>query len=264
MQDFLFDVPDILYKYRDWDNLNHKRLLQHRELYFSSIDQFNDPFDGTIPYRYNPKELTEENIFLKYYEITKREYPDWKDDKIHVHCYCYQQKGYFHDEKYLQDFETDTLKQMNRDFGIVCLCKERDNFLLWSHYSNSHTGFCIGFDKTLLFEDTGAGFGHMQYEEELPALNLFDNVFEVLKKLIGTKSKTWIYEDEYRLTRIYYSRTKVTLRKETIVEIILGCKMEHAEKIKILNFVEQEYPHARVYDMRLSKTKFETEIMQIR
>ena len=264
MQEFLFDVPGVLYKYRDWDNVNHKRLLQNRELYFSSIDQFNDPFDGTITYRYNPKELTEENIFLKYYEITKREYPDWKDDKIHEHCYSYQQKGYFHDEKYLQDFETDTLKQINRDFGIVCLCKERDNFLLWSHYSNSHKGFCIGFDKTLLFEDTLAGFSHMQYEEELPALNLFDNVFEAFKKLIGTKSKTWKYEYEYRLTRIHYSRRRVTLRKETIVEIIFGCKMEQSEKFKILNFVAQEYPHARVYEMKLSKTKFETEIMQIR
>jgi hypothetical protein len=264
MQEFLYDVPDVLYKYRDWGNDKHKQLLENRELYFSSIDQFNDPFDGTIPYRYNPNELTEENIFLKYYQIIKSEYPDWKDDKIHEHCYSYQQKGHFVDEKYLEDFEEDTLKQINRDYGIVCLCKERDNFLLWSHYSKSHQGFCIGFDKTLLFEDTKAGFAHMQYEEELPTLNLFDNVFESLKKLIGTKSKIWIYENEYRLTRIHYARTKVILSKETIVEIILGCKMEQTEKFKILNLVEQDYPHARVYDMKLSKTKFETEIMQIR
>ena len=51
----------------------------------------------------------------------------------------YQQMGHFPDEKYLEDFEDDTLKQINRDFGIVCLFKERDNFLLWSHYSKSHT-----------------------------------------------------------------------------------------------------------------------------
>ncbi len=264
MTEFLFDVPDVLYKYRDWDDAYHKRLLENRELYFSSIDQFNDPFDGTIPYRYNPEQLTEENIFLKYYEMTKREYPDWKDDKIHSHCFHYQQMGHFHDEKYLEDFEADTLKQINRDFGIVCLCKERDNFLLWSHYSNSHKGFCIGFDKKLLFEDTKAGFAHLQYEEDLPTLDLFENVFDAFKKLIGTKSKTWKYEKEYRLSRTYYSRKKIILRKETIVEIILGCKMEQAEKFKILNFVAQEYTHAKVFDMKLSKTKFEIEIIQIR
>ena len=264
MPEFLFDVPNILYKYRDWNDPNHKRLLEKGELHFSSIDQFNDPFDGTIPYRYRQDELTEENIFKKYYQITKREYPHWNDEQIHQHCYYYQQMGYFHDEKYLEDFETDTLKQINRDYGIVCLCKERDNFLLWSHYANSHKGFCVGFDKTLLFQDTGAGFAHMQYEEDLPLLGLFDNVFEVFKKLIGTKSKIWTYEDEYRLTRAQYARKQMILRKETIVEIILGCKMEQREKFKIVDFAGKEYPHARVYDMKLSKRKFEIEIMQIR
>jgi hypothetical protein len=90
----------------------------------------------------------------------------------------------------------------------------------------------VGFDKTLLFQDTGAGFGHMHYEEDLPTLNLFDNVFETFKKLIGTKSKTWIYEDEYRLSRIYYARKKVILRKETIVEIILGAKWNKQRSLK--------------------------------
>ena len=87
MTEFLYDVPDVLYKYRDRNDDYHKRLLENKKLYFSAIDQFNDPFDGSIPYRYEPKQLTEENIFLKYYEMTKREYPDWKDDQIHSHCY---------------------------------------------------------------------------------------------------------------------------------------------------------------------------------
>ena len=191
MVELLYDVPNILYKYRDWNNSNHKRLLTDSELYFSSVDQFNDPYDGTIPHRYNAEELTDDNIFLKYLQITKREYPDWPDGKIHEHCYHYQQMGKFKDEKYLEDFELDTLREINKTFGIVCLCKERDNFLLWSHYSASHAGFCIGFKKIDLFEDTGAKFAHMNYQEDLPTLGLFDNVVEHFKKLIGTKSLTW-------------------------------------------------------------------------
>lgn len=54
------------------------------------------------------------------------------------------------------------------------------------------------------------------------------------------------------------------LRNETIVEILLGCKMDQGEKFKILDFIAKEYPHVRVYDIRLSKTKFKIEIMQIR
>ncbi len=264
MTKFLHDVPDVLYKYRDWNNPKHRTLLEDGEVYFASIDQFNDPFDGTVPYRYDPKELTEENIFLKYYQITKREYPDWTDDKIHAHCYYYQQMGHFHNEKYLEDFEVYTLKDINDNYGIVSLCKERNNFLLWSHYANCHKGFCLGFNKFLLFEDTGASFGHMIYQENLPLLSLFEDEIVSIIKLIGIKSSTWKYEDEYRLTRIEYSRKKVILRKDTIVEIILGCKMEQAEKFKIIKLSEEKYPHAKVFDIKLSKTKFEIELIQIR
>lgn len=264
MAQILNDVPDILYKYRDWNNSNHKKLLENRELYFASIDQFNDPFDGTIPFRYDAKELTEDNIFEKYRQITKREYPNWTEEQIHKHCFDYQQRGHFHDEKFLEDFEADTSEQTNNNYGIVCLCKEKNNFLLWSHYANSHTGFCIGFNKLLLYEDTEAQFAHMNYQENLPTLNLFDNPFEVSRKLIGTKSKIWEYENEYRLTKISSARKVVFLRKETIVEIILGYKMSQQEKFKLLKFIGKEYPHANVYDMKPSKTKFEMEIMQIR
>jgi len=264
MKKFLHDVPDILYKYRDWQDPYHKRLLTDRELYFASVDQFNDPFDGTIPYKYDPVELTEDNIFRKYYLMTKRDHPDWEDVKIHAECFEYQRRGYFHDEKHLEDFEREALDDVKRQFGIVCLCRRPDNFLLWSHYSKSHTGICIGFNKVLLFEDAHAQFAHMQYQEKLPMLGLFDNVFTHFAKLIGTKSNIWEYEDEYRLTRAEFARGKQVLRKETIEEVILGCRMPQSERQSIVEFLSAEFPHARVYEMVLSKTDFKIERMQIR
>lgn len=260
----LYDVPNVLYKYRDWGNANHRKLIEEQELYFASVDQFNDPFDGTIPFRYDPKELTEDNIFKKYYRITKREFPYWTNTQIHEDCYRHQQMGHFHDEKYLEDFEVDTLKSINDTYGIVSLCKAKDNFLLWSHYANSHTGFCVGFDKNLLFEDTAASFAHMQYEDDLPVLGLFEDVMQTMTKLIGTKSNTWKYEDEYRLTKIYHSRKIAKLKKETIVEIVLGCKMNQQEKFKIIDLAAALYPDASVFDINLSKKKFEIELLKIR
>lgn len=265
MAEILTDVPPVLYKYRSWDNHNHRKLFEERELYFSSIDQFNDPFDGTIPYRYDPAELTEDNIFKKYYSMAKNDHPDWREEQIVKLCYEYQQRGYFHDEGYLDKVEQDHLKKLNETFGIVCLCKKNNNFLLWSHYSNSHSGFCIGFDKMLLFEDAyHSQFSHMLYQEDLPVLSLFDNTFEHFAKLIGTKSKLWEYEEEYRLSQIYFARKKITLRPETIVEIIFGCKMTVEQKFEKLAFIEKMYPHARVFEASLSRKKFELVIVQIR
>lgn len=262
--EFLCDVPDILYKYRDWDNVFHKRLLTHRELYFASIEQFNDPFDGTIPHRYKPEQLTEDNIFKKYYQVTKEAYPKWPEEKIHAECYEYQRRGLFKDETHLEKFEKNTKHRVNLQFGISCLSKEQNHFLMWSHYANSHRGFVVGFDKVLLFEDTSAQFAHMLYEEDIPALDLFEDTFTHFAKLVGTKSTTWKHENEYRLTKANFAKQSVALRAETIVEIIFGCKMPENEKMKLVGFIAKEFPHARVYESNLSKTKFQTELLQIR
>jgi hypothetical protein len=262
--EFLFDVPDILYKYRDWTNPFNKRLLTHRELYFASVDKFNDPFDGTIPHRYDPAQMTDENIFIKYYQVTKDTYPNWTDEEIHKHCYEYQQRGYFKDETHLEHFEEHTKKNVNSSFGIVSLSKEQNNFLMWSHYSNSHKGFVVGFDKKLLYRDTQASFAHMQYQDNLPTLDLFEDTVTHFTKLIGTKSNIWSYENEYRLTKGNFARQNAILGTDTFAEIIFGCKMPQTDKFDLLNLIEQRYPDTRVFDSKLSKTRFETELIQIR
>ena len=33
-------------------------------------------------------------------------------------------------------------------FGIVCFSDINDSILMWSHYADSHTGFCLGFARS--------------------------------------------------------------------------------------------------------------------
>src|SRR4030042_1895631 len=47
------DLPEHLYKFRFFENPNHKRILSDNELFFPSPKRFNDPFDSTIPVRYD-------------------------------------------------------------------------------------------------------------------------------------------------------------------------------------------------------------------
>lgn len=260
---FLQDVPDVLYKYRNINDDNHKKLLYNRELYFSRISQFNDPFDGTLPYRFDHSQLTPDNIFKKYYELTKYYHPSWNDEQIHNECYALQNKGLMEDPKHLEQSEKNALDELERQFGIACLCKSNNNFLLWSHYANNHTGFAIGFDKKKLFEDTQAHFAHMQYQEELPKLDLFEDTETHFSKVIGTKSKMWEYEEEYRLTKIGKAGKITTLQKETIVEVILGCKMLHPQKMEVIEFLGREYPHVRCSEMQLSKTHYTLKTMRL-
>jgi hypothetical protein len=260
---FLYDVPDILYKFRDWDNENSKKLLFGRELFFSSYRLFNDPFDGGIPFQYDPNELTEENIFRKMLESARKTHPKINEEALHQIAFEQQQKGRFQDNAYMAKFQNDVADDLARDFGIVCLCKSPINFLLWSYYAQSHKGFAMGFKKVELFEDTQASFAHMQYQDDLPMLGLFEDSVTAITKLLGTKSSTWKHEEEYRLTKIGYSNRIVTLRPKTIADITCGCKMEHKNKLTIVDYVKENLPHATVHEMVQSKTKFELTRMRI-
>ena len=46
-------IPPILYKYRDWTNKFHRNLITHQEIYLPKPSEFNDPFDGNIPIRWD-------------------------------------------------------------------------------------------------------------------------------------------------------------------------------------------------------------------
>ena len=46
-------MPKTLLKYRDWNNEYHRNLLTKQEIYFAKPSEFNDPFDGNIPIRWD-------------------------------------------------------------------------------------------------------------------------------------------------------------------------------------------------------------------
>ncbi len=62
---YLKGAPEILYKYRDYTNDFNKKTLFEFELFLSTTTIFNDPYEGLIPFSYNPKSLTQEKIYSK-------------------------------------------------------------------------------------------------------------------------------------------------------------------------------------------------------
>src|SRR5437762_935552 len=45
--------PDIVYKYRNWSEDNHKNVLYKNQLFLTSPKDFNDPFDCRIPQNFS-------------------------------------------------------------------------------------------------------------------------------------------------------------------------------------------------------------------
>ncbi len=260
MQD---NIPNILYKYRDYTNKFNRKTLFEFELFLASTSMFNDPYEGSIPFTYDPEDLTPENIFLKLRQLAIFAHPDWKEAEIQQYCFEGQTKDLLNDEDYVEKFNEQNRIEIDKTFGIFSMTIHPLNYLMWSHYGNSHNGFCLGFDKTLLFETVGGGLGPVHYESEVPKLKLFGDAYDFQIKQLATKSKVWSYEDEYRIVKSNAAKQIITYPKEMIKQIFLGVKLPLIEKTRIIDFVKKNSIDCEVYELLLDKIIFKLNPLRI-
>lgn len=260
---YLEGIPRILFKYRDWANEHHRRIIYNQELYFPSMSQFNDPYEGTIPFRYEDKDLTPDKIFIKMLYMAKKEFPDWPDDKLHSYVYENQKKDLLHDEVHKKKVQKQVIEDIEKSYGIFSLTKEENNFLMWSHYSNSHTGFCVGFDSHVLSDLIKGGIGPVTYQISLPRFSFFENTMKFSQKLLSTKSDIWNYENEFRIIKSNLARKVIVIPPDGIVRLIFGCKMDLNTKIRLIAFVEKNLKLCEVFESTLNKDEFRIDLMRI-
>ena len=184
------------YKYQTIKNKNLQEdrtldALFKRYAIFSNRNNFNDPFDSRIKL-IHPKMDEVKELF--------RGLPSSKKE--------YMGKIFFANNDY---FEVN-LKKVEKMFDdlideyfFYCVSDNATNNLMWSHYSDSHYGFCIEFNT---------GFVPAQkvmYQKERCSLKIIDiiesqfnpNKGELLSKnvwyALRTKLDEWKYESEYRV-----------------------------------------------------------------
>lgn len=96
--------------------------------------------------------------------------------------------------------------------GIFSLSKIYTDELMWAHYANCHTGFCIEYDSEMLlkYKSEKRMMIHMHYSDHPPSVTLEDMLLYLnlpkqnaqkffCEKVLGTKSKRWSYENETRI-----------------------------------------------------------------
>ena len=260
---FLDGIPNILYKYRDYSNEFNKKTLFDFEFFLSSTKMFNDPYEGSIPFEYDPEELTEENIFLKLRSVAKENYPDWDEKRIHEFCFEGHQKRLLFDEEHKKEINRKNKEEIEKTFGILSLTGYPLNYLMWSHYAKSHTGFCIGFDKFGLFNTINGSLSKVNYANNVPRLKLFEDIGAFHVKQIATKSDVWEYEGEYRIVKSNAANMKITYPKELIKNIFLGVKMAQINKNKIIEFVKSNKIECEIYELSLDKEIFKLNDLRI-
>ncbi len=250
--------PANLYKYRCWEDDFHKSVITNQELYFSSPQKFNDPYDCSLPFKQDPENSDPIKIKMKVEETASREFPHLSGKELEEKCakqvFLIQQNP----ESWFEMNWGYTPSELHKTFGVLTFTPHPFNYLMWSHYAQSHKGFCVEFDTRLLVESVAGHFQKVKYRIDIPYFSISDKLEdELITKLLYTKSKDWCYEDEYRMTRIHSANVSVQFNPKALIAIYFGCKMPGEQQAEIIDLVKPIYPWALFYKMELSKENFE-------
>lgn len=232
----------MLYKFRAFTKESKERTLEiisKQELFFASIESFNDPFDGRVHLRFDGKlnEIKAAQIRVQYTMNLK------KDEKFEG--VTFEKTKTLVDSKineaYLRN-NTELIERLKRiqlmhnQKGVLSLSSKCENILMWSHYTYNHRGLCFGFEFS--DEEVFAAPKKVRYQTH------YDDIWgwlhtdeEIVNRILYSKAIDWQYEDEYRIVK---NTTGVEIFKpESLKEIIFGCLMNSEEQKEIIETCER-------------------------
>nr|WP_315154468.1 DUF2971 domain-containing protein [uncultured Flavobacterium sp.] len=166
--------------------------------------------------------------------------------------------------------------QHRENIGVCCFSTINDNPLMWGHYANSYTGFCLKFDNRSLLKNNHIQIkSHISYLKNYqPSNENFKKVKKEIKELeIEEKSKEnilailailnsyrwkyydWKYEKEFRAIALNSNEfeRKLKFEKENLLAIYIGHRMKSSDSNYynlLLYILKNEYPNIKVYEVK--------------
>jgi len=261
-------IPQELYRYRRIDNENimcdkHVDALKKDEIYLTSPYLFNDPYDSAFSI---DMELFKNSITNKIEQFIKEKIVKDKFEKININPENVENINIIYDdmnidmsimpdflEKNSTIFYNEFLKQQIK-FRISCFTESHKSILMWSHYSNQHQGFCIGYDTSKIEDEIIKKIYPVFYHETFfQLIEEGDLNHKIFNSLI--KFKEWSYEKEWRLI----SEEKVLSLKPS--KIYLGIRFNE-EHIDLFKDIASE-KNCKLFKMKMNYSEYALECDEI-
>lgn len=203
---------------------NYRSLIIDGNLYLSSRDQFNDPFDVYPIYTSEPQ-------ILSWRELAERSIETCGEKLNHRDQEKEIRKIIINNEELKRNI-IEKLRSISSNFGIFCLTESGTNLLMWSHYGKDHTGICLVFDTSesyhLSFLTHKAEYNDDNNRPKINITAKFDD--DTFNKTLLVKSKDWKYEEEWRLTIPDMARNTIKIPPTAITGVIFGAKATKKQK----------------------------------
>lgn len=271
-------MSSIIYKFIPCERLTY---FEDELLRITQPADLNDPFEF-LPAIPTNEDFAE--VLKKFYQDKVRDIDKLKIDKkqkselknIQLREYKTQIRKLKNneDENIKSVFLQRSTKNINSNIGILSLTKRWDSTLMWSHYTNSHKGLCIGFDAKAQFfshcrekEDKDKIFMPVTYRDERIKVPIEKGV-SIANQVIFSKSKDWEYEEEERLIVLLKHASKVIPFKpydiylykvshSLIKEVILGINFQKDKIELIKSFCLTQ--NIDLFRSKISETKYDME-----
>ncbi|MCA9012022.1 MAG: DUF2971 domain-containing protein, partial [Planctomycetaceae bacterium] len=148
-------------------------------------------------------------------------------------------------------------RQLAASNGVACFSELPKHLLIWSHYADSHRGFCLEFATNYPPFD-----GHLfrvSYEAKMPTVSPserdFGDIFE-LRRFLLTKAREWRYEKEWRIVS-ELSDTTIDYPPAALKRIFVGAKATTRTMNTLRRSVEGR--PVEIVKLKLSDNRFRLE-----
>ncbi|MDR3693055.1 DUF2971 domain-containing protein [Mucilaginibacter sp.] len=242
-------LPEKIYKYTKVDQ-NFYDLLINAKLWFSSPEDFNDPFDNNISFRQDLNESELRSLMQSEDFIKKSKF----DAETIV--------TYFKKNPKELNNVYEPLKQLISNVGICCFSENYNNLLLWAHYSNCHRGVCLEFDLNTM-KEWYKEIRRVNYQDVMPNINILEvHKEDILSSLPFYKSSHWSYEQEIRIWIKNFGLAPFPM--EAITGIVFGLKMTEDQITAICRLmVRLGYRNLRYSQAELHSTEYKLDFVDI-
>lgn len=150
---------------------------------------------------------------------------------------------------------------------ISCFTERYDSLLMWSHYANGHSGFCVKYNFDDIYKYAKLNVFPVIYNTERfrPVLKEKGNAGEIISTFIH-KASEWKYEKEWRIIKLIsvvdrkilklYAQKGELFGMPKPVEVIMGCHLyDYDNRLKLVEFCKDN--NILISRMHMKDTKYQ-------
>ncbi|MBD3340497.1 MAG: DUF2971 domain-containing protein [Candidatus Lokiarchaeota archaeon] len=228
--------------------------LTNQTLFFSSIYNFNDPFEGVFRYKISADYSKFKDFYLNHYR--------GREDKLDY---------YFNNKIEFEKLLNQTFDWRYENNGVCCFShgSKKTDILMWANYADNHKGLCLVFKKdklafhgillnnTAISDPTGPHeitYTHKYLDEDPLNRKL------TIETFLTTKFDIWINENEFRY--ISPKPGNYVFNIESLHEIIFGLRTSPSA-IKTIKNIYRNQDKIKYKQIVLSDDKFGFRLKEI-